>query len=192
MEGHQGHRFHPDKADKLLNDERKESLPFDKVIEIMDLGPHDVVADLGAGNGYFTIPIANHTKGTVYAIDIEPKMLEILKKRANDERIENIRYVISDIDHTQIEDQSIDQVLISWVLHEVPSIENTLTEIKRILKPGGTVLFIEWEAIETEDGPPFHIRIPSEKLVQILENDGFETTLYRLNPVNYALKGKLS
>lgn len=185
------HRFTPDKADKLISADRKKRLPVDKMIEKMDLKDRDVVADLGAGNGYFTIPMAQHTKSAVYAVDIEPQMIDMLKERAAAEQIENIHYVVSDLENITIKDQSIDKVLISFVLHEVPSMEKTLNEIKRILKPGGTVLFLEWEAVETEDGPPLHIRIPSDKLSEILQGQGFETKNWSLNAGNYAVQARM-
>lgn len=185
------HRFHPDKADKLLSEKRKEQLPFVKIRQVMELDQHDVVADLGAGNGFFTIPIAKHTEGKVYAVDIEPKMLEILKERADKEQIENIDDVVSDLENIEIDDQSVDKVLISMVLHEVPNKEQALDEIKRILNPGGIAVFIEWEAIETEEGPPFHIRIPSGKLTEILQSHGFETTIFKLSSTYYAVKAKM-
>lgn len=187
-----GHRFNPDKADKLISDKRKERMPFDMIIEKMGLEQTDVVADLGAGKGYFTLPIAKFTKGTVYAVDIEPKMIEMLKERAAADHIENILDVISGLENIPIDDQSIDKVLISLVLHEVPSIENTLNEIKRILKPNGVLFLIEWEAVESQEGPPLHERIPSEKLAETLKNHGFSATILELNPAIYAVKAKMA
>ncbi|HET7579710.1 MAG TPA: class I SAM-dependent methyltransferase [Bacillales bacterium] len=187
-----GHRFNPDKADKLLSDERKKRLPADGVLKKMDLHPQDVAADLGAGNGYFTIPIAQFTKNTVYAVDIEPKMIEMLKDRAAAEQLHNIREVTSGLEEIPIGDHTVDKVLISFVLHEVPSIQNTLDEIKRMLKPDGMLFLIEWEPVEMEDGPPLHERISSEKLAEILQKQGFTTEVLQLNSVNYAVKAKLA
>lgn len=186
-----GHRFNPEEADHLLSEERKKQLPYDKIIEKLNLKPTDVVADLGAGNGYFTIPMTHYTKETVYAVDIEPKMLEILKNRAAKDQIENIHYVISDLESIPIDDESVNKVLVSFVIHEVPNIENALNEIKRILKSDGIVLFVEWEAVESETGPPLYERIPSKELSQILQNNGFQTTAFRLNSANYVIQAKI-
>lgn len=186
-----GHRFNPAHAEKLLSKERKQLLPFDNVIEKLDLKLNDVVADLGAGNGYFTIPMAQHTTKTVYAVDIEPKMIELLRKRADKKRIDNIHYVISDLEIIGINDQSVDKVLVAFVIHEVANIANALKEIKRILKPGGTVLFVEWEATETETGPPLYERIAAKELNKVLQNSGFKTEIHQLNPANYTIKAKM-
>ncbi|WP_085524389.1 class I SAM-dependent methyltransferase [Tuberibacillus sp. Marseille-P3662] len=187
-----GHRFKPENADKLLSDDRKQRLPYDQVIDRLALDPNDVVADLGAGNGYFTIPMANHTEETVYAVDIELKMLEMLKKRAKETHVENIEYVNSDLETIPMDDHSIDKVLIAFVIHEVPSVVNTLNEIKRILKPGGTVMVIEWEAVESEDGPPLHERLASKELMKVLQDHGFQATPYQLNAINYAIEATVN
>ncbi|MCP8617685.1 class I SAM-dependent methyltransferase [Salirhabdus salicampi] len=146
-----------------------------------------MVADLGAGNGYFTIPAAKMTKSNVLAVDIEPYMLELLEKRANKFQIKNIEYIESDLDKIQLDSKSVDKVIVSFVIHEVTSIENTLNEIRRILKPGGKALIIEWEAIETENGPPFHERIPSKELLKIVKQHGFEAKVLTLNEANYGI-----
>ncbi|UOQ91527.1 class I SAM-dependent methyltransferase [Halobacillus shinanisalinarum] len=186
----EGHRFNPEKADKLLSEDRQQQLPYKQIMDMLELRERDVVADLGAGNGYFTIPMAEHTKESVFAVDIEPKMIEMLKNRTAEARVNNIDYLISDLEHIPIASQTVDKVMVSLVIHEVPSIENTLTEIRRILKPGGIVLFIEWEAIETDGGPPIHEKISSEDLVKTLRIQGFETTVFQLYSSHYAIKAK--
>lgn len=184
------HRFTPDKAAHLISDDRKQQLPADKIMDMMELKKGNIVADLGAGNGFFTIPMAQRTREAVYAVDVEPQMLEKLKERGAAAEVDNIRYVQNELENIPIDDHSVDKVLISFVLHEVPDMVKTLDEIKRILKPSGTVLFLEWEAVETEDGPPFHIRIPSSKLEEALQNRGFETTTWTLNEGNYAVRAR--
>lgn len=169
-----GHRFNPEKAGKLVSSERYEKLPPDEIMADFHIEEGDIVADLGSGNGFFTIPFAKKTGETVYALDIEPKMLEMLKERAIDEGVTNIEYVESNLDEIKLEDSSVHHAFISFVLHEVPDIKRTLSEIKRILKPEGSVIAVEWEAIEEEAGPPLHHRISSENLKHIFEENGFE------------------
>lgn len=180
-------RFNPERAHKLMSADRRKKLPAEKVILHMNLDQNGSVADLGAGTGYFTIPLAKRTK-EVFAVDIEPKMLGMLKENAKKEQLENIHYVESDLDHIQLDDNSADNVMISFVIHEVPDVNQTLHEIRRILKPGGQLFMIEWEAIETESGPPLDHRIPSDDLTGSLEKNGFTVELIQLNPENYALK----
>ena len=187
-----GHRFNPEKADKLMSAERRKLLPIDKVIELLELHAHDTVADLGAGNGYFTIPFAKQTKKSVYAVDIEPKMLELLKMNAEKERLKNIHYIESDLEHIQLEDSSVNKVLIAFVMHEVGNMVNALNEVKRILKPQGKLLILEWEAIESEQGPPLHERIPSKEMEKFLRDHGFDVQASHLNEAVYAMLATLS
>lgn len=182
-----GRRFNPEKAGNLISAERKQELPPDHVIEKLDLKSNDVVADLGAGVGYFTIPIAQRTKNTVYAIDIEPKMLRMLEENVDYEHITNIQVLVSDLENIQLEDQSVDKVIVAFVLHEVPDLNKALQEIKRILKPDGKALIVNWEAVEMDMGPPVHERIPSEEMMKLLNDDGCsETTRLPLNDICYA------
>lgn len=180
-------RFNPEKADKLMNADRRKKLPPEEIIKHMDLNQDNSVADLGAGAGYFAIPIAKRTK-EVFAVDIEPKMLGMLEENAAEEQLENIHYIESDLDHIRLEDHSADRVMISFVMHEVPDVNQTLQEIKRIKKSDGLLFIIDWEAIEMEDGPPLNHRISSGDLMNALEKNGFKAELISLNPENYALK----
>ncbi|MDC3424350.1 methyltransferase domain-containing protein [Aquibacillus sp. 3ASR75-11] len=183
-----GIRFNPKDADKLTSTERKELIPSNKVVEMLDLSLNDTVADLGAGNGYFTLPIAKGMEKTVYAVDIEPKMLRMLKEDAVEEQIDNINYVVSDLENIQLDKGLVNKALIAFVIHEVPNMDKALSEIKRILKPGGQILLLEWEAVETEMGPPLHERITSEKMGELLRENGFDVEVTHLNPSIYAIK----
>ncbi|WP_188455330.1 class I SAM-dependent methyltransferase [Virgibacillus oceani] len=180
-------RFNPEKAQSLMRAERKKALPPDEITEHLNLQSGDTVADLGAGNGYFTIPIAKKAE-KVYAVDIEPKMLEMLRENAGEENLDNIHYMESDLNHIKLEDESVNKIIIAFVMHEVPDVDRTLSEIKRILKPGGQLLLLDWEAIETESGPPLDHRISSTEANRILERYSFDTESIPLNPANYAVR----
>lgn len=183
-------RFNPEMANKLMSVDRKKVLPPGKLIAYLDIRPSDRIADLGAGNGYFAIPMAKKAKA-VFAVDIEPKMLRMLKENANQEQLNNILYIESDLDKIQLDDDSVNKVMISLVLHEVPNIDQTLREIKRILKRGGQMLIIEWEGVQTESGPPLRHRISSSEITDILERNGFEAEVIPFHPY-YAVKAILN
>lgn len=182
-----GHRFKPEKAEKLLDPKRTKLISPEQVIEYLEIQENDVVADLGAGNGFLTLPLAQKTKADVFAVDIEPKMLELLKERAETENLLSIQYVVSDLEDIKMDSDQVNKTIIAFVMHEIPDMEKALSEFKRITKSGGRILIIDWEAIESEVGPPLHERIPSAKMESFLKGNGFSTKLYKPNEVVYAI-----
>ena len=94
-----GHLFAHHKASKLLDPKRQELVPVDKVLELLQLNSDDIVADLGCGNGYLTLPIAQKVETKVQAVDLQQEMLEYLKHRATEEQIDNIVYVKSSLEY---------------------------------------------------------------------------------------------
>lgn len=182
-----GHRFKPEKAEKLLDPKRQELIPPDIVIETLDIQKSDMVADLGAGNGYFTLPLAKQTNETVYAVDIEPRMLDLLKERADKEKLQNIQYIESNLENIQLKDNSVDKAVIAFVMHEIPNMEKAISEFKRILKLDGRLVIVEWEATESEIGPPLHERISSKDMHQFLLENGIHSKSIQLNEAMYIL-----
>lgn len=183
-------RFNPEKAEVLYSEARRAMLPVEKVIAYLNLHTEDTVADLGAGNGYFTIPLAKKTESQVYAVDIEPKMLALLRELAEKEEIANIRYIQSDLENIQLEDQTVDKVVAAFVIHEVPDMPKALSEARRILKSGGTLLVVEWEEVPTPIGPPLEDKISSQEMAKLLEQSGFQTEVIHLNESHYAIIAK--
>lgn len=181
-------RFNPKNADKLMSKERTDKLQPEKLIEYLEVSKEDSIADLGAGPGAFTIPLAKLTSKPVYAVDIEPEMLKKLNENAEAENLENIKLLQSDLESINLPDESVTRVLNTFVIHEVGDINNTINEMKRILTPGGILLLVDWEAVETESGPPLEIRIPSQEMERILKENGFEAELMYSGPENYAVK----
>lgn len=187
-----GERFDPRKANNLIDPKRFKLLQPDKIIESFGVVEGEMVADLGAGNGFFTIPIAEITKTTVYAVDIEPEMLELLKLRSKEANINNIQFVVSDLEEIRLNDHSVDKAIISLVLHEIPNLAKALTEVKRILRSGGQLFILEWEAIESEMGPPLHERISSRDMMGILKKHGFNVEMTFIKEAIYGLTGTIT
>ncbi|MEK4671287.1 MULTISPECIES: class I SAM-dependent methyltransferase [unclassified Niallia] len=77
-------------------------------MELLELEEFENVADLGAGNGYFTLSLTKKSK-MVYAVDIEPRMLKLLMERAEKENISNIRYVESNLEDIKLEKNIVDR-----------------------------------------------------------------------------------
>lgn len=112
----------------------------------------DHIADFGVGHGYFTIPLARAAgaNGKVYAIDVQDAALDAVRSKAGFEHLLNIEYVRADLDlpgGSHLNDRYIDFVLIANVLFQVENKDMILREAWRILRPGGRLAMIEWNAV---------------------------------------------
>ncbi|MDF0728635.1 methyltransferase domain-containing protein [Cytobacillus sp. S13-E01] len=183
-----GHRFKPEKAQKLIDPKRMKLINPEQVIEMLNIQKSDIIADLGAGNGYFTIPLAKETNEMVFAVDIEPKMLELLNERAHNERVSNIQFIASDLENIQLKENSVNKAVVAFVMHEIPNMEKAIEEFKRIIKPNGRLVILEWEAVDSEMGPPLHERISSDKMKNFMLENGYNSTVISLNDVIYAIQ----
>jgi ubiquinone/menaquinone biosynthesis C-methylase UbiE len=182
-----GHRFNPAKADLLIDPKREELLSPAKMAELLGITQEDTIADLGAGNGFFSIPFAKLTKGKIIAVDIEPMMLEKLKTRAEDAGVTNIEYVESSLEELAFKPESVEKVITSLVLHEVKDLDKVLLHIFHMLKPHGRALIIEWEKVESKSGPPLHERIPSESLLNSVKKLQVEASVHKINDAQYGI-----
>ncbi|MCA1055329.1 class I SAM-dependent methyltransferase [Rossellomorea aquimaris] len=184
MEGH-GHLFEHHKAAKLLDPKRQELVPVDKVLHLLQLQQDDLVADLGCGNGYLTLPIAKSVDTKVHAVDLQQEMLEYLEHRAKEEHITNIVYEKASLEYLSFNKSTLDKVVSAFVLHEVPNLTKVFQDLNDMLKDDGLWLILDWEAVESEMGPPLHERIASEDLAQQLDTAGFKTETGHLHPSVY-------
>ncbi|WNQ13198.1 class I SAM-dependent methyltransferase [Paenibacillus aurantius] len=106
-------------------------------------------------------------------LDLEPELLAVLKSKMQLENMANLEVVEASMTDIPLKDNSIDIVIASLALHAVRPLSLSLAEIKRVLKPGGSILILEWEHKESPIGPPVEIRIGSEEMEQALQASGF-------------------
>ncbi len=165
------HRFHPQNADRLLSEERMQMIPPPHVIAHLRIETGHKVADVGAGPGFFAIPIARHTGATVYGIDVEPQMLTLLSERAKTEQVE-LQTMEASAESIPLPAKSVDRTLCAFVLHEVPNPTAALMEFKRITASGGFVGIVEWEKKATRHGPPISERLGRDELTEKLQQAG--------------------
>lgn len=182
-----GHRFDPKHAAKLNHPDRHKMLPPDELLGMLDIQRDHTIADIGCGPGYFTIPAARLSNAPVYGVDVSSEMLRLLKEKAEDEGITNIAFVESTAEHTTLPEASVDCVICSLVLHEVDNLLQTLSEFKRILRPHGKLLLIEWEKTAMEMGPPVAHRISSQTLVETVQAVGFRAEVTHPNVSQYVI-----
>ena len=115
------------------------------VIAALAIGPGSQVADIGAGNGYFTTHLARHVgaDGVVFAVEIGEAELSRLTQLAEEEQLDNIEVVRGEIDDPRLPEQSLDAVLVVDAYHEMTEHEAMLAGIRGALEPGGRLVLID-------------------------------------------------
>ncbi|MFT4997162.1 MAG: ubiquinone/menaquinone biosynthesis C-methylase UbiE [Chitinophagales bacterium] len=125
------------------NREREERT--DLLLQNLALKATDHVADLGAGTGYFSFPIAQQVgSGKVLAVDIEPEMLRLVEQRKLVDGVDNIDTVLASERSPNIPNASVDVVLLVDAYHEFSYPREVMTGVVKGLKPGGRVVLVEY------------------------------------------------
>ena len=116
------------------------------VIDAMDLRGGEVVADLGAGSGYFTFRLAAKVgnAGKVLAVEIQDEMIETLRRHAKAMGATNVEEVKASETDPKLPASGVDRVLMVDVYHELAYPFEVMTKVRDALKPGGRVVFVEY------------------------------------------------
>jgi ubiquinone/menaquinone biosynthesis C-methylase UbiE len=185
-DNHESHIFDPKNIDILESEERKTWQNPSEILAQIDLKQDYVVADLGCGSGYFSIPIARKVK-KVYGIDVQQEMLEYLEEKAKKQKISNIKTILSKGNDIPLENESVDLLLTVNTLHEFREQEKIVKEIKRVLKHNGKAVIVDFVKIETGRGPPVKIRVSKQQAVDLFENEGLKFQKSYMLPFHYLL-----
>ena len=124
---------------------RAERLQINRVLDILDMAPGRVVADIGAGSGWFTMLAAKRVTetGNVYAVDINPESIRYINQRAQKEDLHNIKTVLSTPDDPLLPAEKIDSVLLLKTYHEVEKPVTLLRNLRHSLRTGAKVGIID-------------------------------------------------
>ncbi len=155
--------------------QRERLIPPEALISQMPIQKNHTLLDVGAGSGFFTIPMAEKTSSKVYAMDPDRRMLSVIEDKAKEKGLTNIELIQDYIENLSLQYNSIDFVMASLILHEVNSLTKALSTIFEVLKSGGHLLCLEYEKDDLIiEGPPMSIRIGSEELEKALALIGFD------------------
>ena len=117
----------------------------DLSVEQLELKSDDIVADIGAGSGYFSFRIAPQVpEGKVYAVDIQPEMLDAITFLKSEKNITNVETILGQENNPNLPDASIDLALMVDAYHEFAYPREMMEGIVRALKPGGRVVLLEY------------------------------------------------
>jgi ubiquinone/menaquinone biosynthesis C-methylase UbiE len=133
-------------AEWLERPEREQEEKPSKLFDVLQIKPGDVIADIGAGSGYVTFPLAKRTgpKGKVFAVDIQPEMLTLIRQKMQARRVENVEPVLGVETDPKLPAKTIDLILLVDVYHEFSYPWEMTTAMVRALKPGGRLVFVEY------------------------------------------------
>lgn len=168
---------HSDRAKFLMSEERKQFHNPETILKSVGAIEGMIMADLGSGPGFFTIPMAQLTgaEGLVYAVDSNQVMLSSLKENIAKSGVNPkvVKIVNSDVCNTGIAKESVDLVLFANVLHEVEDRKAFFQEVRRISKPTAYIIDVDWKKIQTEHGPPLKERLSEAEANSVLAENGF-------------------
>jgi len=124
----------------------KEEAPS-KAIALLDLAPDTVIADIGAGSGYYSFRIAPLVpEGKVIAIDIQQEMLDFLNRQSEKLKIQNVEPHLGSIESIQLPENTLDAALMVDAYHEFSHPAEILASLHKALKPGGKIYLLEYRA----------------------------------------------
>lgn len=164
-----------------------------EVVELMRLSKKDEVVDLGAGTGYFLEPLSRAVgpEGRVIALDVEPRMVEHLSRRARDLGLANVTARVVGANDPGLEQATTDRVLIVNTWHHLDARSRYAHRLARSLAPGGEIWVVDF-TLESELGPPREHRLSAEQVASEFVAGGLwaevvEETL----PLQYAVRATL-
>jgi arsenite methyltransferase len=175
---HQMHRLHRDPKAYIgaLEDPKRDAYQKPhEVLTALNLKPGEIIADIGAGSGYFTFRLSHHVgdKGKVYAVDVSPDMILHINRRIRELKANNVVSLLADPDDPLLPEASVNRFFFSDSWHHIENQNKYLSLMKKMLKPGGEIVMIDFHKKDLPVGPPLQMRIAREDLIKQMESNGF-------------------
>jgi ubiquinone/menaquinone biosynthesis C-methylase UbiE len=175
---HDAHRLHGDPAAYIaaLEDPKRDAYQKpDEVIAALAPRPGEIIADIGAGSGYFAVRLAPRVSpgGHVYAVDVSPDMVRRLNQRVHESGLVNLSTILAPPDNPLLPRQ-VDRVLFVNVWHHIENQPAYLALLKKALKGGGQIVMIDFHKRDLPVGPPAAMKIAREDLIRQMQSHGFK------------------
>lgn len=168
--------FPPENLGQLEGPDRDAWQRPDRIMDALQIGENSVVADLGAGGGWFTVRLARQVgpNGRVYAEDIQLQMIQAMDRRITREGLRNVKTQLGTPDDPKLPAGAMDAVLIVDAYHEIERPVALLRNVAKSLKPAGVVAIVNFKKDGGGPGPSMDERVDAEKVVADARAAGLE------------------
>jgi predicted methyltransferase len=149
----------------------------DQIMDALQIGENSVVADLGAGGGWFTVRLAIRVrgpKGLVYAEDVQPEMIQAIERRLKREALTNVKTVLGTQTDAGLPAGKLDAVLVVDTYHEMEQPVTLLRNVAKSLKPTGLLGIINYKKDGGGPGPAMEERVDPEQVIRVAAAAGLE------------------
>jgi len=163
-------------ADWLERSEREQEESPDVAVRLLQIPQGASVADIGAGSGYITLLLsaAVGPTGRVFANDLQPQMIEILRRRLASQNVTNVTLVQGSVDDPNLPPASVDLALMVDVYHELSRPQAMLQKLRTALKPGGRLALLEYRKEDPAIPIKFEHKMSIQEAKAELEAEGFK------------------
>lgn len=160
--------FPPEELGVLEGPDRDAWQKPDLVMDTLGIGERSVVADVGAGGGWFTVRLARRVgpNGVVYAQDVQAPMLDSIRRRIDREGFQNVRYIRGERLDPKLPAEALDAVLMVDTYHEFENPVALLRGVGLAIKPTGRVGIVDFRSDGGGPGPPFSERVKEERVIE--------------------------
>jgi ubiquinone/menaquinone biosynthesis C-methylase UbiE len=146
----------------------------DKVIAALNLHPGEIIADLGSGGGYFTFKLAKAVapSGTVYAVDVDKDMIELISKRLKEESGNNVETILATPTDPRLPQTGVDLIFTVNTYHHIADRSDYFANARKYLRPGGRIAIIDLDRRAWLEVLLGHYT-PSETIKREMEQAGY-------------------
>ena len=168
--------FPPTELGMLEGPDRESYQRPDQIMDALSIADGSVVADVGAGGGWFTVRLARRVgpNGIVYAQDIQSQMIQAIEGRVRGEGLHNVRMVLGTPLDPRLPASSLDAVLVVDTYHEMEQPITLLRNLAKALKPAGLIGIVDFKKDGFGPGPPMEDRIDPERVIHDAQSAGLQ------------------
>jgi ubiquinone/menaquinone biosynthesis C-methylase UbiE len=167
----------------------------EQILKDTGLAARMIFVDVGCGEGFFSLLAAKMVgdSGIVYAVDQDADAIERLKTEAKRRNLNNIRVKAAPAEETVFCTACADVVFYSMTLHDFSDVTKVLQNAKKMIKPVGTLVDLDWKKMQMQFGPPFRVRFSEQDAEGLLKITGFKVTkVQEAGPYHYVVEAKSS